>query len=159
MTTLERTSVTVKIVAVDPPFSPGDGVLFGLQSRREVDDPLPASTTTEFETTIDIMRSAESRADTPGAAADFAGEHVHGRRGDRFIYLSWGLADSAEPFVMFARAKIKLAGIPVELLEAAIEDGQVLIVELQATNDKCQPASGTIKPPAITWKVRSRRTP
>ena len=147
MTASERIPLQVTLVATDPPFAAGDGILFGLQSRQVVDDPRPASVTTEFYTAIDIIRTADS-------GFDFAGEHVHGRRGDRFIYLTWGLPDSTEPFVMFARAKIKLDSIPADLLDVSIESGQPLIAELQATNTQGQPASGTIKPRSIDWHTR-----
>ena len=147
MTTPERIPLIVTIVAIDPPIAAGDGVLFGLQSRHDVDDPQPASTTTEFHTTINIIRTANSQD-------DFAGDHVHGRRDDRFIYLAWGIPDPTEPFVMFARAKIKLDSIPADLIDVSVNNGQPLIAELQATNSKGQPASGTIKPPSIDWHTR-----
>ncbi len=54
---------------------------------------------------------------------------------------------------MFARAKIKLVHIPTELLEAAEEHHEGLICDLQATNAKGQPASGTIKPPHLMWRM------
>ncbi len=147
MTTPERSLLRITIVAVDPPFTAEDGVLFGLQSRHDVDDPRPASITTEFHVAINVVRTANS-------GVDFAGEHVHGRRGDRFIYLAWGLPDPTEPFVTFARAKIKLDSVPADLLDVSVTNGQPLIAELQATNPKRQPASGTIKPPSIDWQTR-----
>ena len=139
-------TLSVTIVAIDPPFTVEDGVLFGLQSRRDADDPVPACSTTEFQTTIDVVRTDHSEV-------DFAGKHVHGRRGDRFIYISWGVPDQTEPFVMFARAKIKLGSIPDDLLERAAQQGRVLIVEMQATNTKGQPASVTIEATAIHWRA------
>jgi len=137
-------SVVKDCTSAEPPFTAGDGVLFGLQSGRAVEDPLPACDTTEFHTTIDVVRTGNSDV-------DFAGDHVHGRRGDRFIYLAWGIPDQTEPFVMFARAKIKLADITADLLDAATEHHRVLVAHLRATNPKGQPASGTIKPPSIDW--------
>ncbi len=137
------TAITIK--ATDPPFGPGAGVLFGLQNKREVEDPVPAEGTTEFHTGIEIRSTAEG--------TDFAGRHVNGRKGDRFIYLSWGLPDPTGEFVMVARAKIKLNAIPDELLQQAINDGAGLRADLAATNAKGQPASGTIKPDAIRWSV------
>lgn len=144
MTTRDRTSLDITIVVVDPPFAAGGGVLFGMQARRDVDDPRPACADTEFRLAIDVVQKVDS-------ATDFAGECVHGRRGDRFLYLAWGIPATSEPFVMFARAKIKLDDIPAELLDAAVKNGQPLIVELQATNEKGQPASGTVRPPSIRW--------
>ena len=145
MTTTPGEPVSVTLAAIDPPFNADHGVLFGLQSKSGVDDPVPATASTTFHTEIHVRTSRDS--------VDFAGHHVHGRRGDRFIYLSWGLPDQTEPFVMFARAKIKLAHIPPDLLERAHEHGQALRAEVQATNAKGQPASGTINPPAIQWSI------
>ncbi len=135
----------ITIVANDPPFDPGTGVLFGLQNKREVEDPVLADGTTEFRTDIEIRSTAEG--------TDFAGPHVNGSKGDRFIYLSWGLPDPTGEFVMVARAKIKLNAIPDELLDQAINVGAGLRADLAATNSKGQPASGTIKPDAIRWSI------
>ncbi len=151
MTTPERRPLNVTIVAIDPPFAVTDGVLFGVQSRHHVDDPRPACVTTEFHTAIDV-------APTVNSGVDFAGEHVHGRRGDRFIYLAWGMPDPTEPLVMFARAKIKLDSIPADLLDVSVMNGQPLIAELQATNPKGQAASGTIKPPTVDWHTPQANT-
>ena len=145
MTKPTATPLTVMIAAIDPPFAADHGVLFGLQAKHGIDDPVPAWQSTTFHTEVEVR--------TSDSDPDFAGEHVHGRRGDRFIYLSWGLPDQTEPFVMFARAKIKLAHIPPELLERALERRPALRAEMQATNVKGQPASGTIKPPAIVWSI------
>lgn len=143
----QRRPITLAIVAADPPFTRGDGVLFGLQSGTEVENPVPACATAQFQTVIDVVG-------TGNPELDFTGGHVHGRRGDRFIYLVWGFASPTEPFVMFARAKIKLNGVPGDLLAAAADRGEVLIAELEATNTRSEPASGTIKPPAIGWQIR-----
>jgi len=145
MTRTPGDPLSVALAMIDPPFNAGHGVLFGLQSKHGVDDPVPATASTDFHTKIDVRTTADG--------VDFAGEHVHGRRGDRFIYLSWGLPDQTEPFVMFARAKIKLAQISPDLLERALEHRQGLRAELQATDGKGQPASGTINPPAIRWSI------
>ena len=145
MTKLTSTPLTITIAAINPPFDADHGVLFGLQSSHGVDDPVPASESTDFVTEIKVRNS--------GNDVDFAGEHVHGSRGDRFIYLSWGVPDQTEPFVMFARAKIKLAHIPPDLLEQTTEQRRALRAEIQATNSKDQPATGTIQQSAIEWST------
>ena len=145
MTKAIATPVTIVISAIDPPFEREQGVLFGLQSMNGVDDPLPASESVEFRVEIEVRSSNEG--------LDFAGDHVHGHRGDRFIYLSWGVAKSTEPFVMFARAKIKLAHIPPDLVELSVDQRRPLRADLEATNAKGQPASGTINAPAIRWTL------
>ena len=55
---------------------------------------------------------------------------------------------------MFARAKIKLDTIPADLIDVSVNNGNGLIADLQATNPKGQPASGTIRPPSIDWHTR-----
>ena len=138
----------VKILAIEPPFAASDGVLFGMQAKREVDDPVPAVETTDFD--IDV----EAKAVEP-AGHDFRGPWVHGRKGDRFLYLSWGLPGPADPFVMFARAKLKLADIPPELIDGSRAGDDIIVCEVQATNEKGHPASGTIRPPRVRWSGQS----
>ena len=140
-----RAHIRVRVVAIDPP-SGVPQLLFGLQDTRGAVDPVPATRTTDFETEIEVVSADPD-------ALDFRGEHVSGRKGDRFIYLSWGVSDDAEPFVMFARAKIRLAHIPADLLAAAADGGTDLECVLQATNAKGHPASGTISAPALHWQL------
>jgi len=142
--TTRSVSVAVRLVAVDPPFSAADPVLFGPQRGKHVDAPVPATTTTAFDIEIDVVATSTGR--------DFRGPYVHGRPGDRFLYLSWGLGHTADEFAMFARAKLWLANVPDDLLHAA-EDGAVLVCELAATNAKGEPASGGISSPDVTWTL------
>lgn len=144
MTKPPGTPLTITIAAIDPPFGADHGVLFGLQSKNGVDEPLPATASTDFHTEIEVR--------TTDSGLDFAGDHVQGRRGERYICLSWGLPDQTEPFVMFARAKIKLTDIRPDLLTRAVENRQALRGEMRATT-KGQPATGTINPPAIEWSI------
>lgn len=144
----ERSVVRVRLTAIDPPFQTEHQVVFGLQDKQGAVDAVDATRTTTFETGIELVGHGD-------ADLDFRGVHVHGKKGDRFLYLSWGTADHAEPFVMFARAKIKLADIPTDLLQAA--DGEAgLECRVHATNGKGQPASGTIKHPAVSWHPGGR---
>ena len=110
---------------------------------------MPATATAIFETELTVT--------VPGdGPIDFKGPHVHGKKSDMFIYLSWGTNDGDQPFVMFARAKLKLANIPSEVLtKAGSTKGVVLECRLGATNAKGQPASGTIKPPALAWSMHA----
>jgi hypothetical protein len=56
--------------------------------------------------------SAEWRVDITVAddkgALDFKGPAVHGKKGERFLYLTWGDVDAAGAFHMFRRAKLML---------------------------------------------------
>ncbi|MFK7916516.1 MAG: DUF5990 family protein [Ilumatobacter sp.] len=134
--------LAVTITAIDPPFDATDGVRFGLQPKRGTVEHSGAHRTTSFHTELDL------RAE--GTSFDFAGAHVHGRRGDRFLYVSWGVPDSDGPFVMFARAKVKLNSIDNALLDR-IGDDIIMVAEFQATNLAGQPASGTVAASDIHW--------
>lgn len=52
--------------------------------------------------------------------SDFRGPAVQGRKGDRFIYLTWGTVTNAT-FTMFRRAKLMLADLPEGLDEVTVE--------------------------------------
>ena len=56
---------------------------------------------------------------------------------------------------MFARAKILLHDIPPDLLQAATDTGAQLTCTLEATNDAGQPASGSIRPPQLSWHIET----
>src|SRR5947208_10638421 len=57
--------------------------------------------------------AAEAVFDVPVhlADGDFRGKAVHGPRGGRFLYLSWGEVDGDGTFKMFRRAKLPLGAI------------------------------------------------
>lgn len=142
-------SIAVRVVAVDPPFQDQHGLMFGLQEKGGDVDAVPATATATFETRVTVVGLGEG-------STDFKGPHVHGKKGDRFLYVSWGADDGVQPFVMFARAKLKLADIPSEVLDkAGTTKGVVLRCRFQATNTKGQPASGSIRPPAVAWSVHN----
>jgi len=50
---------------------------------------------------------------------DFRGPAVYGRRGDRFLYLTWGDLTDDERFEMFRRAKLMLNHINPGLVSRA----------------------------------------
>ncbi len=56
-------------------------------------------------------------------ALDFRGPGVHGKRGDRFIYLTWGNVGPDNTFEMFRRAKLMLDCVEPELIERAMATG------------------------------------
>ena len=82
-------------------------------------------------------------------AFDFRGPAVHGKRGERFIYLTWGDVDADHGFHMFRRAKLMLNRIDASVIEAAAAG------ELRATvdlTDSCGgPRCARVDPPALQW--------
>ncbi|MEV4995173.1 DUF5990 family protein [Streptomyces niveus] len=79
-------------------------------------------------------------------APDFRGPYVQGRRGARFVYLTWGELPPGGAFGMFRRAKIILADVPGELLGAGTVE-----TTLGLTDAAGMPLCAAVRPPAITW--------
>lgn len=100
-----------------------------------------------WEVDVDVARS--------GAGPDFRGPAVQGRRGDRFIYLTWGNVHPGNPgnvFEMFRRAKLMLHRVEPKVLEAAIEAG-CLRAEVNLTGGDGGPRCARVDPPAVEWTV------
>ena len=75
----------------------------------------------------------------------FAGPYVHGRNGERFIYLSWGELHFGH-FTMFRRAKLQLDSLDPEAC-----DGHTVEGRLGLSDAKGQPLCASVRPPKITW--------
>jgi hypothetical protein len=72
-------------------------------------------------------------------AGDFRGPAVQGRKGARFVYLTWGTYRD-ETFTMFRRAKLMLADLP----QAA-----EVTVEIDLTDELGMPRCARLKGPAV----------
>jgi hypothetical protein len=81
-------------------------------------------------------------------AVDFGGPFVHGRRGERFLYLTWGAIDP--DFQMFRRAKLVFADCPADVMQAALETG-VLVCRVRMTDAKGNPRCARVRPPDAVW--------
>ena len=78
---------------------------------------------------------------------DLRGPAVHGRRGERFLYLTWG-SPAGDGFGMFRRAKLMLADAPLS------EDGTV-VATVSLTDEQGGPRCARVDPPAIAWAIRT----
>jgi hypothetical protein len=78
-------------------------------------------------------------------ALDFRGAAVQGKRGARFVYLTWGDVDEDGSFAMFRRAKLMLA----DLEPFAADAGQV-IARVDLTDECGGPRCARLRPPALT---------
>ncbi len=83
---------------------------------------------------------------------DFRGPAVHGKRGDRFVYLTWGEVSQAGGFEMFRRAKLMLNRIEETVMKSAIGNGR-LLARIDLTSDDGGPRCARVDPPAIEWSV------
>jgi len=115
---------------------------------------------------VQVRREAAHliRADQPEAAwdvdievirtddLDFRGPAVQGKRGDRFIYLTWGDVGPDGSFEMFRRAKLMLDRIEPQLIASAIEAG-CLEATVDLTGHDGGPLCARIDPPAVSWSA------
>ena len=119
-----------------------DNVHVGVQRGKEVVDLIPGDAA---EARWSFGVTARPAADAP---PDFSGPFVHGRRGDRFLYLSWGAVD--DEFRMFRRAKLHFADGDDEVLTAAVAEGR-LVCRVRLS-DRCgEPRCARVRPPDAIW--------
>ena len=81
--------------------------------------------------------------------ADVRGPAVHGRRGERFAYLTWGSTVDGG-FAMFRRAKLMVDLVP------ALVDGEegAVTARVHLTDEDGMPRCARLAPPAVEWSVR-----
>ncbi|MER8072575.1 DUF5990 family protein [Streptomyces sp. NPDC094034] len=87
----------------------------------------------------------------PDGTPDFRGPYVQGRRGARFIYLTWGeLSPGADiaAFRMFRRAKLFLVDLPPDLLAGGAAE-----TTLSLTDAKGLPRCARLRPPELVWRT------
>ncbi len=85
-------------------------------------------------------------------ALDFRGPAVQGKRGDRFIYLTWGNVGPDGGFEMFRRAKLMLDRVEPGLILSAMEAG-LLEAVVDLTDDRGGPRCARVDPPALVWSA------
>lgn len=94
----------------------------------------------------DAEWQADVRVTAQDDARDFTGPAVHGRRGDRFLYLTWGEVDG-QNFAMFRRAKVMLADVPAV--------GDEVVADVDLTDESGMPRCARLHEPQIHWSVTS----
>ena len=89
----------------------------------------------------------------PGAAGaqDFSGAAVHGKRGERFFYLSWS-GEKAGVREMFRRIKIHLRDLTPAQISRAIKGG-VLVARVHAVAKDGGPACASVPLLGGGWKL------
>ncbi len=83
---------------------------------------------------------------------DFRGPAVQGKRGDRFIYLTWGDVRAGHEFEMFRRAKVMLNRVDPNALDAG-RVASSIVAQIDLTGDDGGPRCARVDPPAIAWSV------
>lgn len=142
-------TVPVRIIGDDLPgrvVGEHQNVHLGVQKGKEVVDLVPADApSAAFDLTIERTGDGEGSGSRD---VDFRGPYVHGKRGDRFLYLSWVDVDPATGApAMFSRVKLMLAAVPADVAaRAAAIHGR-----LSLTRPDGRLVAASVRPPAITW--------
>jgi uncharacterized protein DUF5990 len=84
---------------------------------------------------------------------DFRGSAVHGVRGERFVYLTWGDVASDGTFTMFRRAKLMLNRVDAGLVARAVAGEGTLVCTVNLTDGRGGPRCARVDPPAISWTL------
>jgi Family of unknown function (DUF5990) len=130
----------------DPDGTPLEDVHVGVQVRQEPHD-LVAGDASRARWELDV-----SVVTGPDGSLDFKGPAVHGKRGDRFLYLTWGNVDNGH-FEMFRRAKLMLNRIDTELVSAAERQQRPLVGAVRLTDAHGGPRCARVDPPDLQWTV------
>lgn len=134
------------LVVVQPP----PGVLFAVQRGRDELLPPYASTAGSLSFALTV-RLGPTRADR---SFNFLGPYAQGTPDDRFVYVNSGVRAGQADTSWERRAKIKLAGIPRELVEAAAGVPHCAVeARIRGTMRDGGPVCASVAPPAIAWQL------
>jgi hypothetical protein len=89
------------------------------------------------------------------ADIDFSGPFVKGKRGERFLYLSWGTVANDGTFTLFRAAKLWLSEVDPPVIQKALQPGHCLVGSLGLTDRKGYPLCASVRPPTIVWSAEA----
>lgn len=146
--------VPVRIVGRRLPgssWSGRHGIHVGVQCDGEVIGLVPGDAADAiFDIDVDVV------ADVAGEP-DFRGPYVHGRRGERFVYLSWGEVDGDGTFAMFRRLKLHLAPLVEHETAEKVFAAKRIQAVLELTDTRGRPLAASVRPPWVTWRITSTK--
>jgi hypothetical protein len=142
-------SLRVRVVGTGLPgvrFGDREHVHVGVQRGREVEQLVPGDAPrAEFDVEVNLVLTEDG--------TDYRGPYVQGKRGERFLYLSWGEQPPGGEFTMFRRAKLHLSTWEPELVAEALANDHVIEGSLNLS-DRCgAPLCASVRPPTITWRA------
>ncbi len=147
-----RAPMDLRIVGRDLPGLRFDGrepVYLGVQREKEVIDLVPGDAAEAvFRISVDVVLLGDGDV-------DFRGPFVHGKRGERFIYLSWGELEPEGRFEMFRRAKLHLSAIDEQAVAHALGSDLTIQATLDLTDNCGGLLCPSVRPPKIAWQVGS----
>jgi hypothetical protein len=128
-----------------PDGSVMDNIHVGLQIGREPSHLIRADARElSWETDVSVVLT--------DGTLDFCGPAVQGKRGDRFVYLTWGNVGVDGAFEMLRRAKLMLSRIEPDLASEALAADR-LAARVDLTGPDGGPRCARVDPPAIDWSI------
>jgi hypothetical protein len=98
-----------------------------------------------FDLSVDVVSDAQGN--------DLRGPFVHGRRGERFVYLSWVEARPGGDPEMFRRAKLHLSALTQQDLARAAATGATIEATLNLTDTDGGPLCASVHSPRVHWRL------
>ncbi|MFI5046764.1 MAG: DUF5990 family protein [Acidimicrobiia bacterium] len=130
----------------DPDGNPLDDVHVGVQVRREPEGLVRGdAAAARWELDVGVVTGTDG-------TLDFRGPAVQGKRGDRFLYLTWGNVHDGN-FAMFRRAKLMLNRVDPELVTAAEREQRRLVGAIRLTDARGGPRCARVDPPDLKWTL------
>jgi hypothetical protein len=152
-------SVRLRICCLQPLDPAQYQAEFGLQEKSPGDWLIHAGKRTANGA---VHFQCECRVSLPASAApDFAGPFVHGKRGERFLYLSWKPKNwqpgepEPGPCVYLRRMKVHLRSITAQLVREALRAGAVIETTVEGRARDGGPACASV-PLIGGWKARAK---
>jgi hypothetical protein len=120
-----------------------DNVHVGIQRKRTATELVAADVErARWELIVDVTDEG-----------DVKGPHVQGRKGDRFVYLTWNDVAGDGSLTMVGRTKLMLAAVPADVFAEAGRAGWRLVGELGLTDERGKPRFAAVRPPVIAWSA------
>ena len=148
MNKLPTTIIKMQISVEPLPSVPAGMLQLGVQRGKtvvNVQDVQPELTC--LQVTLEVTAVPQ-----PDNTFDWKGPYVHGRPGERFLYLNWGQQQS-DTWHGLRRAKIPLGLIPTELIEKATAQNDILHGTLSGIAKDGGPVAASVK--TVQWQLKT----
>jgi hypothetical protein len=143
----EATTITIHLRLEPIPTIAAGQLQFGVQQGKTVIDVQDLHP----EMTRLMATLAATAVPQPDHTFDWKGPFVHGRPGERFLYLNWGRQQSIG-WNGIRRAKIPLGMIPMELVETAVAQKSSLLGSLNGIARDGGPIAASVK--TVQWQIK-----
>jgi Family of unknown function (DUF5990) len=123
----------------------------GVQRGSEVIDLVPGDAADAiFNVELEVVGDPEGEP-------DFRGPYVNGKRGERFVYLSWAEVDKEGAPTIFRRLKLHLAPLLEQFSAESVLAAKRIQAVLELTDTKGRPLAASVRPPWVTWRLGASR--